>query len=144
MKKIISIILLLSISLFADFNSIDYKDIATKLGKDTVIIDIRTPHEWAETGTIPRSKKIMFFDERGGYNIQKWMEEFSKYVKDKNQPFVLVCRTANRTKMVGNFLNKQGYQNVYDLKGGITYGYIKQGYKTEGKTSKKPVFKSVM
>jgi len=144
MKKIILSLLIGVISLFADFKSIDYKDIATKLGKDTVIIDIRTPREWAQTGIIPGSKKIMFFDEHRKYDTAKWLKEFSKYVKDKNQPFVLVCRTASRTKAVGRFLEQQGYKHIYDLKGGITYGYIMQGYKTEGKTSKQPVFKGMM
>ncbi len=140
MKKIILILLIGVVSMFADFKSIDFNDINKTLGKDTVLIDIRTPEEWAETGIIPGSKKIMFFDNRGGYDAQKWMEEFTKYVKDKEQPFVLVCRTASRTKMVGQFLEQQGYKNVYDLKGGITFGYIKQGLKTEGKTSKRPNF----
>jgi len=140
MKKFILLIIGVVMALYADFKSIDYKDIETKLGKDTVLIDIRTPGEWAETGIIPGSKKIMFFDDRGGYDVQKWMEEFSKYVTSKEQPFVLVCRTASRTKMVGQFLEQQGYKNVYDLKGGITFGYIMQGYKTEGKTSTRPQF----
>ena len=144
MKKIILALLIGVVSMFANFKSIEYKDIESKLGKDTVLIDIRTPGEWAETGIIPGSKKIMFFDERGGYDVQKWMDEFTKYVKDKEQPFVLVCRTASRTKMVGQFLEQQGYKNVYDLDGGILFGYIHKGYKTEGKTSQRPTFRSVM
>ena len=121
----------------AEFKEIEFKDIEPKLGKDTVIIDIRTPGEWEQTGIIPGSHKIMFFDERGGYDVQKWMSEFEKYVKDKNQAFVLVCRTASRTKMVGDFLSKQmGYKKVYDLKGGIIYGYLNMGYKTDKKDLK--------
>jgi len=75
MKKIILSLLVGVVSLFADFKSIDYKDIVTKLGKDTVIIDIRTPREWAQTGTIPGSKKIMFFDEHRKYDAAKWLKE---------------------------------------------------------------------
>ncbi len=135
MKKIF-LLILLSISLFADFKHIDYKSIKT-LGKDVVIIDIRTPSEWKETGVIPGSKKIMFFSENGKYDPKAWLAKFSKYVKDKNQPFVLVCRTGSRTNTVGNFLDKQiGFKNVYDLKGGITYGYLMQGFKTTKKDLK--------
>jgi len=143
MKRVAILLLGVVMSLFADFKSITYKDIEETLGKDTVLIDIRTPEEWADTGIIPGSKKIMFFDERGGYDAKKWMEEFTKYVKDKEQPFVLVCRTATRTKSVGRFLNQQGYKNVYDLDGGITFGYLDLGYKTEGKTSNRPTFNSL-
>jgi rhodanese-related sulfurtransferase len=89
--------------------------------KNVPIIDIRTPGEWRETGVIKGSHKLMFFNDRGGYDIDKWMSEFNKIVKDKDQPFVLVCRTASRTKMVGRFLSGQmGYKNVLELKGGIT------------------------
>ncbi len=136
MKKIVLFLLVGIISLFADFKHIDFKDIKT-LGKNIVIIDIRTPGEWKETGTIPNSKKIMFFGADGKYNARSWLDKFSKYIKDKNQPFILVCRTGHRTNTVGNFLDKQmGYKNVYDLKGGITYGYIMQGYKTTKKNLK--------
>jgi len=135
MKKIV-LLLISVISLFADFKHIDYKDIKT-LGKDVVLIDIRTPSEWKETGVVPGSKKIMFFNEKGKYDVNSWLKEFSKYVKDKNQPFVLVCRTGSRTNMVGNFLDKQlGFKNVYDLKGGITFGYLMQGFKTTKKDLK--------
>ncbi len=135
MKKI-ALLILSTLSLFADFKHIDFKDIKN-LGSNVVLIDIRTPQEWKKTGVIPGSKKIMFFDKKGNYDARAWLNEFSKYVKNKKQPFVLICRTGHRTKIVGNFLNKQmGYKNVYDLKGGITYGYLMMGYKTTKKDLK--------
>jgi rhodanese-related sulfurtransferase len=133
MKKFLFLILGVVMSLMADFKSIEYKDIKSILGENVVLIDIRRPQEWAQTGIVPNSKKITFFDEKGNYDAKKWLDEFSKYVKTKEQPFVLICRTAHRTKLVGQFLQKQGYKNVYDLKGGITYGYINKGLKTVDK-----------
>jgi len=119
-KKIIISLALIQSALMAEFKEVNVAELEDMMKKNVQIIDIRTPAEWKETGVINGSHKIMFFDERGGYNIDKWMAEFSKYVKDKNQPFVLVCRTASRTKMVGKFLDGQmGYKNTYDLKGGI-------------------------
>lgn len=128
MKKFLVTILLLTSILNADFKHISYEEIK-KLG-NVPIIDIRTPPEWKETGVIPGSIKLMAFDERGKIDINSWLKEFSKYVKDKNQPFVLVCRSASRTGILGQYLDKIGYKNVYDLKGGITSGYISKGYKT--------------
>jgi rhodanese-related sulfurtransferase len=59
------------------------------------------------------------------------MNEFVKLVKTKETPFVIYCAHANRTKVVGNFLDSQmGYKEVYDLKGGINLGWIKKGLKT--------------
>ncbi len=105
---------------FSDFIGISPKTLQDKIDENIVVIDIRTPPEWQEVGVVPTSKKIMFFDQAGKYDVEKWLLEFSKYVKNKNQPFVLVCRSGNRTGIVGNFLsNKLGYKKVFHLEHGI-------------------------
>ncbi len=122
LKKIILFIALQGL-LLADFQSVDTQTAEKLMQQGVPVIDIRTPAEWKE-GVIPHSHKIMFFDERGNYNIPKFMKAFTKVVKDKNQPFILVCRTASRTKMVGNFLSKDmGYTQTKDLKGGMMWGW---------------------
>ncbi len=121
-KKLLLFIALQGL-LLADFQSIDTAKAEELMKKGAPVIDIRTPSEWKE-GVIPHSHKIMFFDERGNYDVAKFMEAFTKVVKDKNQPFILVCRTASRTKIVGNFLSKEvGYKEVKDLKGGMMWGW---------------------
>ncbi len=120
-KKILGFLLFVQVALMADFKDVGVDELTKLMQKNVPIIDIRTPGEWRETGVIKGSHKLMFFNDRGGYDIDKWMSEFNKIVKDKDQPFVLVCRTASRTKMVGRFLSGQmGYKNVLELKGGIT------------------------
>ena len=94
------------------------------------IIDIRRADEFKQYGTIKGSHKLTFFDSKGAYDIQKWMAKFTKIVKTKDTPFVLVCAHANRTKAVGRFLNENGYTNVQELDGGINYGWIDKGKKT--------------
>jgi len=130
-KKFLIVLFGIVSFLSADFKHIDFSDMQN-LGS-VPVIDIRTPAEWKETGVIPGSIKLMAFDERGRMDIQSWLNEFSKYVKDKNQPFVLVCRTGSRTNTLGRYLNKMGYKNVYDLRGGITFGYLMKGHQTTKK-----------
>lgn len=109
-----------SVFSFADFIGINPTELQKKIEEGVVVIDIRTAPEWKELGVVPTSKKIVFFDEKGNYDVQKWINEFSFYVKDKKQPFVLVCRSGNRTGVVGNFLSKKlQYENVYHLQNGI-------------------------
>jgi len=130
LKKIIFGMLALQALLFADFKNIDTKQLLELQKNGAVLIDIRTPAEWDETGVIPGSTKIMFFDENGNYDIEKFMNKFTKVVKDTNQSFVLICRSANRTKVVGNFLDKDmGYKNTNDFEGGISR-WIEEGRKT--------------
>ncbi len=130
-KKAIFVILTLQTFLLAQFQGANSNEIIELHKGGAVIVDIRTPAEWEQTGVIPGTTKIMFFDENGAYDIDRFMSELKKVVKSKNQPIILVCRTANRTKTVGNFLsNDMGYKNVKELSGGITFGWINEGKKT--------------
>ena len=94
LKKVFTVSILCSTFAFANFTGLTPAQLQEKINKDITIIDIRTPLEWKQTGIIPTSKEIMFFDERGGYNIQAWLEKFEKFVKNKKQQFVLVCRSG--------------------------------------------------
>ncbi|MCK5110346.1 MAG: rhodanese-like domain-containing protein [Arcobacteraceae bacterium] len=119
-KKVFSILILCATFGFANFIGLTPAQLQEKIDKNVIVIDIRTPPEWVQTGIVPTGKKIMFFDEKGGYDISSWLGKFVKLVKNKNQPFVLVCRTGNRTGTVGNFLSKElQYKNVYHLENGI-------------------------
>ncbi len=82
------------------------------------IVDIRTPQEWRETGLLKGSIPIMFFDEKGNYNIQKFLKELNKRV-DTSKPFAIICRTGSRTSMLAPFLSQQLGYTVIDLVGGI-------------------------
>ncbi len=131
MLRIFLILSLFFAALFADLKEVDNKQLVEMKDKGVVVIDIRTLGEWKEYGIIEDAKLITFFDEKGNYDMTKWLSEFSNVVKDKNQTFVIYCAHANRTKMVGDFLSKQlGYKDVYELTGGINYGWIDKGMKT--------------
>lgn len=86
----------------------------------TAVIDIRTPTEWKQTGVIEGAHKIMFFDEKGRPLVNEFMKKFNQIVKDKNQPFILVCRSGSRTKMVTKFLDeKMGFSHAEHLTHGM-------------------------
>lgn len=130
LKKILLLLIFTNI-LFADFKTISTKEVQEEIKKGTVLIDIRRDNEWKQYGTIKGSHKITFFDDKGQYDVNKWMEQFIKIVKNKEQKFILICAHANRTKIVGAFLSTQlSYQNVLELDGGIKYGWIDKGFKT--------------
>ncbi len=129
--KIFLSLLMFSTLIFAKFNHLNDQEVQKLISKGVPIIDIRTPAEWRQTGVIKGAKLLMFFDQKGRYDINKWLKEFQKIVKDKNQPFIIYCAHANRSKVVGKFLDKQlGYKNVNELNGGIIYGWIDKGRKT--------------
>jgi rhodanese-related sulfurtransferase len=127
MKKIVLFIAILTSSLFAKFGEVDVPTFQKMQADGVVVIDIRRVSEWQEVGIIEGSKTIQFFDIRGGFDFVVFMRELTKYIKDSNQPFIIYCAHANRTRTLGNFLGNQLGMNVYHLQGGINHGWIKAG-----------------
>lgn len=115
MKKTI-LTLLLTISTLFSAMSKEYIT-PTFLKKNIKIFDIRTKPEWIQTGIIKNSIPLTFFDERGNYDVQKFVHAVGLHIK-ANETFALICATGNRTNIVSNFLGKNGF-NVIDLKGGV-------------------------
>lgn len=130
MKKVFLLFFLGLAFLYADFRAVNETKLKEAIQKGVVVIDIRRADEWKRFGMIEGSRQLTFFDKYGKYDASSWIDEFSKLVKNKKQPFVLVCAHANRTKVVGEMLNTQlGYENIYELEGGIMYGWIDKGQK---------------
>ena len=119
MKRLLVILLLLTVSLFAEVKN-QYVD-QKLLDSGIQIVDIRTPGEWKQTGLLKGSIPIMFFDERGNYNIPLFMDTLSRKVDTKKE-FALICRTGSRTIPVSDFLSKKYGYHIINLQGGIMYG----------------------
>ena len=116
MKKIFLTLLILASSLLAEVTE---QYISQKLiDSEIPIVDIRTPGEWKETGIVKNSVPIMFFNERGGYNVDMFLTELNAKVDTKKQ-FALICRTGSRTTMISAFLSKELGYSVINIKGGI-------------------------
>jgi len=130
MKKIALVMLMLSISLFAEFKTVDADTFVKLQAKGYPVIDIRTPDEWKQTGIIKGAHKMMFFTPSGEPDLAGWFFELGHLVKDKNEPILIYCAHANRTKVLGEGLDRMGFKHVYDLQGGIENGWIKLGKKT--------------
>ena len=116
MKKTFLTLLILASSLLAEVTEqyISQKLIDSKIP----IVDIRTPGEWRQTGIVKNSIPIMFFNERGGYNVDMFLTELNAKVDTKKQ-FALICRTGSRTTMISTFLSKELGYSVINIKGGI-------------------------
>jgi len=136
MKKFLLIITLLTVSLFADFKTLDTAQFE-KLKKEGIpVIDIRTPDEWKTTGIIEGANKITFFNERGQPLLADWFFEVGHLLKDRKEPFIIYCAHASRTQSLGQGLLQMGFENVYQLEGGIENGWINKGKKVVKEQSK--------
>ena len=84
--------------------------------KKTLVIDARKPFEY-DVGTFKGSMNP---------NIDNF-RDFPKYLKKlkKNQPIAMFCTGGIRCEKASVYLEKKGFSNVYQLKGGIL-NYLKK------------------
>ena len=130
MKKIALILVMLSLSLFAELKTIDSDTLQKMRSQGVPVIDIRTPMEWKQTGIIKGAHKMMFFAPNGQPDLAEWFFDLGRIVKDKKEPFIIYCAHANRTQVLGKGLVQMGFENVYQLKGGMENGWLKAGKPT--------------
>jgi rhodanese-related sulfurtransferase len=122
MKWFFSLLLLANV-MMADYTA---KPLDKKLYDSKIkIIDIRTPGEWQKTGLVKGSIPIMFFDERGNYDLDAFLGELNQHIK-AGEYFAIICDTGSRTKVVGVPLGQEMGYNVIDIKGGIQAAIAKK------------------
>ncbi len=103
----------------ADIVDIDSAELAKLAASGVPVIDIRTRPEWEETGIVPGSHLLTFFDERGKADPATWLEH-AKSIAKPGDPVIVICRSGNRTKALSQFLSQRaGYAKVYNVRNGI-------------------------
>jgi len=103
----------------ADIIDIDNAQLAKLAASGVPLIDIRTRAEWEETGIVPGSHLLTFFDERGQADPAAWLSK-AKAIAKPGDPLIVICRSGNRTRALSQFLSQQAaYAKVYNVKNGI-------------------------
>ncbi len=104
----------------AELTNLSPHDIPQHLAKKALVIDIRTPREWENTGIIPNSHPVTFFDSRGNYNAEQWLAEVNKLKSSPDQEIILVCRSGVRSGRAGHYLSQTlNLPNISHLKNGM-------------------------
>ncbi len=105
---------------FADIVDVNNEQIKELLKNNIPIVDIRTSSEWDQTGVLPKSILLTFFDKEGNYNYDEWYEKL-RFEIDEGKPIILICRTGRRTKIIAKIMEIKKFDNViYNAKSGIT------------------------
>lgn len=120
------LIALTSLGLRAEVIDIDAAEAARLMAAGVPMIDIRTAPEWEETGIVPNSRLLTYYDDTGKADTTAWLGK-AKGIGQPGDPVILICRSGNRTRAASRFLSQQaGYAKVYNLTGGIK-GWIAEG-----------------
>lgn len=73
------------------------------------LLDVRTPEEFAE-GRLTGSTLMNF-------NAPDFREQLLKL--DRNQPYIIYCRSGARSAKALAMMRELGFRNAYDIQGGI-------------------------
>ena len=95
---------------------------------NTPIVDVRRSAEWKQTGVVPNSILLTFFDKKGNYNLDEWYKQLRLKINE-GEPIILICRTGRRTKIIAEMMDKKFDNVIYNAKGGIT-SWIDEKLKT--------------
>ena len=97
---IIFIVFLLTIKFAsADIVDVNNGQIKELSNNNIPIVDIRRSSEWDQTGVVPKSILLTFFDKEGKYNYDEWYEKLRLEI-DEGKPIILICRTGRRTAII--------------------------------------------
>jgi rhodanese-related sulfurtransferase len=94
--------------------------------KKIVLIDIRTPEEWSETGVAENAHKL-------DMNDPLFLAKLSKITDgNRTRPIALICRTASRTRVVQSALMQSGFSSVINVEGGMIGNEADKGWIRHG------------
>ncbi len=94
--------------------------------KKVILIDIRRPEEWQETGVAENAHKLDMNDPLFSTKLSKLMDG------DRTKSIALICRTATRTRVVQQALLQSGYSSVINVEGGMIGNAADKGWINHG------------
>jgi rhodanese-related sulfurtransferase len=98
------------------------------LAGEIVLLDIRTPDEWRETGVPVSAQPITMHQDAA-----KFFSALEAATKgDRSKAVALICRTGSRSAALQTELAKAGYTNVIDVAEGVVGGRNGAGWLKAG------------
>ena len=92
----------------ASYNNLTVEEVVTlwKSNPDIILIDVRTPDEIKETGSI-----------EGATNIDFKAADFKENVSalDKSKEYIIFCRSGNRSGQASQIMADLGFTNINNL-----------------------------
>jgi rhodanese-related sulfurtransferase len=107
---------------------------AKALAGELVLVDVRTPNEWLETG-IPSSAHSITMHQDPNKFLAEVMDKLGG---DKSKPLAIICRTGARTTMLQGQLLQIGFSNVLNVTEGMLGGFAGPGWRKAGLPTRMP------
>ena len=95
------------------YGDITGEQLLALVGTDTVIVDVRTPEEYA-SGHVEGALNMP---------LDKFQSDFASLALDATKPLAVYCRSGNRSLVAYQILVKEGFDKVYHAPGVSQYDY---------------------
>ena len=120
---LVAALLVFAMPLRAEIVHVDSAGLQRLLADGVALVDIRSPEEWSETGTIAGSHLLTFFDADGNHDTGGWLRKIDA-IAGTGQPVALICHGGKRSFRVARLLDRQpGDRRVYNARQGVS-GWI--------------------
>lgn len=97
---------------------------------EVLLVDVRSPKEWQDTGTPQGAQLITMHGKRG---VDGFVEAVETALKgDKSKPVALICAAGGRSSYLQRQLEARGFKAVYDVEAGVVGGLMSKGWKKRG------------
>lgn len=83
------------------------------LNGNLIILDIRSPGEWAKTGVAKDAWPVTMHDPNFGANLQSIIERYPK------KPLAFICATGGRSNHVATVLDQNGILGIINISEGM-------------------------
>lgn len=80
-----------------------------KTDKEMLLIDVRSPQEYKESHLEGAINLPL-------YDIEQKAQE---QIKRKDTPIIIYCQSGSRSRRAMQILRQEGYENLYEIKGGL-------------------------
>ena len=119
---------------FAEVIDVNDEEMIKLSNTNIPIVDVRRSSEWVQTGVIPNSILLTFFDEEGNYNFDEWFEKLQLEIS-VTDPIILICRSGKRSKVVANMIDEKFNTIIYNAQSGINSWINKKFITVEPQTN---------
>ena len=119
---------------FAEVIDVNDQEMIKLSNVNIPIVDVRRSSEWDQTGVIPNSILLTFFDEEGNYNFDEWYEKLQLKI-NVTDPIILICRSGYRSKIVANMIDEKFNTIIYNSQSGINSWISKKLITVEPQTN---------
>ena len=115
------ILVVFSSTLFAQVKNVSPRTAERKMKKELTVLDVRTPAEFDSS----HIKGAINYDVLDSIQFMQQIQAL-----DKNETYLVYCRSGKRSAKAAEWMNRQGFNHIYNMKEGIL-GWEKRQKKKE-------------